>query len=40
MGSWHVLDIRARRVVDGDVDIEELAREIGALREWEFLAKE
>jgi hypothetical protein len=40
MGSWHVLDIRARRVVDGHVDIEELAREIGVLREWEFLAKE
>jgi hypothetical protein len=36
--SFYVVDTKKQTVVQTDVDIESLAREIGALRPWETLA--
>jgi hypothetical protein len=37
VGTFYVVDLRRNRVRHKDVDLEALAREMGALKDWEVL---
>ena len=37
VGDWYVLNVKAKGVVREDVSLEVIARELGALRDWEVM---
>jgi hypothetical protein len=39
-GEYYQVDFNHNRIVDGNVDIEELARELEVLHQWESVEKE
>jgi hypothetical protein len=38
VGDWYVLDVKAKGVVREDVNLEAIARELGALKDWEVVS--
>jgi len=39
LGEFYVVDVNRNFVVAGDVDLQQLGRELGALQNWEELAE-
>jgi hypothetical protein len=37
VGDWFILDVKLNGVVREDVSLEVIARELGALRDWEVM---
>jgi hypothetical protein len=38
VGDWYVLDVKRNGVVREDVNLEAIARECGALKDWEVVS--
>jgi hypothetical protein len=38
VGDWYVLDLKANGVIREDVNLEALARSLGALKDWEVVS--
>ena len=38
VGDWYVLDVKRNGVVREDVNLEAIARELGALADWEVVS--
>ena len=38
-GHYYTVDLRRNQAVQGDVDLEPFGRELGCLKEWEYLGR-